>query len=66
MCAVDRNTVKLICDADLYVKRHEYFRWTPKTARIAFLYVIAVPSVVGYLFYKMDVSRSYENGIGGG
>lgn len=41
--------------ADLYVKRHEYFRWTPRTARIAFMYVIAVPAAVGYLFYKTDV-----------
>ncbi|KIW04805.1 uncharacterized protein PV09_03990 [Verruconis gallopava] len=44
----------LVKYANLYVKRHEYFRWTPRTARIAFMYVIAVPSLIGYVLYKTD------------
>lgn len=36
--------------------RWKYFRWTPRTAWITFVYVVAVPSVVGYVGYVTDVS----------
>lgn len=36
--------------------RHHYFRWTPRTARITFMYVVVVPAIVGYIAYKTDVS----------
>jgi hypothetical protein len=36
--------------------RYKYFRWTPRTARITFAWVVVVPAMVGYLAYKTDVS----------
>lgn len=38
------------------VKRHEYFRWTPRTAWLTFTYVVAIPSSLLYLAYRTDVS----------
>lgn len=40
----------------MYVKRHEYFKWTPRTARISFTFVIAIPSVALYYAWTTDVS----------
>lgn len=37
--------------------RHHYFRWTPRTARITFTYVVLIPSIVGYAAYQTEVSR---------
>lgn len=37
--------------------RHIYFRWTPRTARITFMYAIVVPALVGFIGYKSDVSQ---------
>ena len=42
----------------MYVKRHEYFRWTPRTAWLTITYVIAVPSVFLYYGWTTDVSTS--------
>jgi hypothetical protein len=36
--------------------RHNYFRWTGRTARITIMYAIVVPAIVGYIGYKTDVS----------
>ena len=41
---------------DMYVKRHEYFRWTRRTAFLSFAYVIAVPSAFLYMAFKTEVS----------
>lgn len=46
----------LVKYANMYVKRHEFFRWTPRTAWITFAYVIAVPSAFLYLGFATDVS----------
>ena len=40
----------------MYVKRHEYFRWTPRTAWLTFVYVAAIPSAFLYLAYSTEVS----------
>jgi hypothetical protein len=40
----------------MYVKRHEHFRVTARNARIAFVYVFAIPSIALYYAYKTDVS----------
>ena len=40
----------------MYVNRHKYFRWTPRTAWLTFAYVVAIPSVFGYMAYTTDVS----------
>ncbi|RMY02932.1 hypothetical protein D0868_07724 [Hortaea werneckii] len=40
--------------ADMYVKRHEYFRWTPRTAWLSVAYVLAIPGALMYTAYKID------------
>lgn len=35
--------------------RHHYFRFTPRTARITFIYVAVLPTLMGILAYKTDV-----------
>ncbi len=40
----------------MYVNRHKYFRWTPRTAWLTVAYVFAFPGVIGYLAYTTDVS----------
>ena len=37
--------------------RVKYFRFTPRTARITFMYVAFVPTLFGILAYQTDVSR---------
>ncbi|OCK79695.1 hypothetical protein K432DRAFT_382841 [Lepidopterella palustris CBS 459.81] len=49
--AMDPALVKY---ANMYVNRYKFFRWTPRTAWINFAYVVAIPSVVGYLAYTTD------------
>ncbi|KAI2626717.1 NADH:ubiquinone oxidoreductase 6.6kD subunit [Hypoxylon sp. NC1633] len=34
--------------------RHKYFRWTPRTARITFMYAVVVPVIFGIVAYKTD------------
>ncbi|KAI9147966.1 NADH:ubiquinone oxidoreductase 6.6kD subunit [Paramyrothecium foliicola] len=34
--------------------RHQYFRWTSRTAKITFMYVLVVPAIFGYVAYKTD------------
>ncbi|KAI9777223.1 MAG: hypothetical protein M1816_004822 [Peltula sp. TS41687] len=36
------------------MNRAKYFRWTPRTTWLTFVYVIAVPSVFGYMGYVTD------------
>lgn len=36
--------------------RWQYFRWTGRTALISFVYMVAVPSLVGYIGWRTDVS----------
>ncbi|CAK4030088.1 NADH:ubiquinone oxidoreductase, subunit NDUFB4 [Lecanosticta acicola] len=38
----------------MYVKRHEYFRWTPRTAWLTFTYVVAVPAAFIYMGWTTD------------
>ncbi|KAF2492135.1 hypothetical protein BU16DRAFT_529504 [Lophium mytilinum] len=44
----------LVKYANMYVNRHKYFRWTPRTAWLTFAYVAVVPSIVGYVAYTTD------------
>ena len=46
--------------------RWKYFRWTPRTAWITFVYVAVVPSAVGYLGFMTDVSGLWEVRVGDG
>ncbi|KJZ68538.1 hypothetical protein HIM_12066 [Hirsutella minnesotensis 3608] len=34
--------------------RYYYFRWTPRTAKITFMYLGVVPALVGYVAYATD------------
>ncbi|KAK3618105.1 hypothetical protein LTR56_021081 [Elasticomyces elasticus] len=44
----------LVKYANMYVKRHEYFRWTPRTAWLTVTYVLAVPAAFLYMGWKTD------------
>lgn len=41
------------------VNRHKYFRWTPRTAWITFVYVGLVPACFGIVAYSTDVSALF-------
>lgn len=41
---------------DMYVNRHKYFRWTPRTAWLTLTYMVAVPALFGWMGYATDVS----------
>lgn len=49
------STALLIIVPDMFVNRHQYFRWTPRTAYLTFAYVVAFPAFIGYLAYTTDV-----------
>lgn len=34
--------------------RYRYFRWTPRNARITFMYIVVVPSILGSIAYNTD------------
>lgn len=40
---------------DMSSNRYKYFRWTPRTAWITFVYVVAVPFALGTVAYSTDV-----------
>ena len=46
--------------ADMYVKRHEYFKWTPRTAWLSVVYILAVPAGFLYMGWKTDVSSKQQ------
>ncbi|TVY23644.1 hypothetical protein LHYA1_G007781, partial [Lachnellula hyalina] len=39
---------------NMVTNRHKYFRWTGRTARITFAYMIAFPALIGYIAYKYE------------
>ncbi|KKY28677.1 putative nadh:ubiquinone oxidoreductase subunit [Phaeomoniella chlamydospora] len=39
---------------DLNKNRYKYFKWTPRTARVAFVYAGLIPASLAYVFYKFD------------
>ena len=39
----------------MYVKRHEFFRWTPRTAWLTMVYVAFIPAGFLYLGYRTEV-----------
>lgn len=53
---------RLTSGADMTANRHNYFRWTPRTARITFMYAVVVPVIIGVIGYKTDVSFSWPPG----
>ncbi len=49
---------------DMSANRFKYFRWTGRTGWITFVYVLLVPSIVGYVGYVTEVSPSSRDGSG--
>ncbi|EGS20601.1 uncharacterized protein CTHT_0024350 [Thermochaetoides thermophila DSM 1495] len=49
--AMDPALVRL---GSMISNRYKYFRWTKRTALVSFMYVVVVPSTIGYLAYKTD------------
>ncbi|KAK0623340.1 hypothetical protein B0T14DRAFT_564713 [Immersiella caudata] len=49
--ALDPAIVRL---GHMQTNRHKYFRWTPRTAWITFVYVAVVPGICTYIAYKND------------
>jgi hypothetical protein len=49
------ETLTVLLSPDMYTKRHEFFRWTPRTAWISFVYIVAIPSATLYLFQSHEV-----------
>jgi hypothetical protein len=43
----------------MHKQRWRYWRWTPRGALYGFMYAIFVPGVMGYYFWKTDVSNIY-------
>ncbi|KAG6165699.1 hypothetical protein E4U24_004718 [Claviceps purpurea] len=35
--------------------RHQYFRFNARTAKITTIYMVVVPSIIGYIAWKTDV-----------
>ncbi|KAI0199949.1 NADH:ubiquinone oxidoreductase 6.6kD subunit [Astrocystis sublimbata] len=40
--------------AHLSTNRFKYFRWTPRTAGITFMYGVVVPTIFGVIAYQND------------
>ncbi|KAK0711267.1 hypothetical protein B0T25DRAFT_566639 [Lasiosphaeria hispida] len=49
--ALDPAIIRL---GNMSSNRYRYFRWTPRTAWITFMYVAVVPSIVGVIAYSTD------------
>ena len=41
--------------ADMFTNRYRYFRFTPRTAWITFVYVAVIPSILIYTAKQVDV-----------
>lgn len=41
--------------ADMMANRYKYFRWTPRTGWLTFVYVVAIPSVIAFQGWRLDV-----------
>ncbi|KAF3059532.1 putative nadh:ubiquinone oxidoreductase subunit protein [Daldinia childiae] len=39
---------------NMTTNRHKFFRWTPRTARITFMYAIVVPAIFTVVAYTTD------------
>lgn len=48
---------------DMHMNRHKYFRWTARTTRITFAYMVVFPAFIGYLAYTTDVSNLWRFGL---
>ncbi|KAK3333691.1 hypothetical protein B0T19DRAFT_440434 [Cercophora scortea] len=49
--ALDPAIIRL---GNMNSNRYKYFRWTPYTAWLSFVYIGVVPGIVGYIAYTTD------------
>ncbi|KAK3375066.1 hypothetical protein B0H63DRAFT_526351 [Podospora didyma] len=49
--AMDPAIVRL---GNMNTNRYRYFRWTPRTAWISFVYIAVVPTIFGVMAYATD------------
>lgn len=61
--SIDQSDMQLM-QADMFVNKHKYFRWTPRTAWLTIAYVVVVPSIFGYIGYTTDVGSRTCQAIG--
>ncbi|PNS15182.1 hypothetical protein CAC42_8183 [Sphaceloma murrayae] len=54
--------------AEMYVQRHQYFRWTRKTALLTVLYMGVIPGALYYVARSTEVSHHplHEANMAGG
>ncbi|KAL0638942.1 hypothetical protein Q9L58_001993 [Maublancomyces gigas] len=50
----------LIKYAALNSERFRFFRWTNRTAKLSFIYVVAIPFALGVLAYKTDAKYQFR------
>ncbi|KAI6082885.1 NADH:ubiquinone oxidoreductase 6.6kD subunit [Hypoxylon rubiginosum] len=55
--AMDPAILKL---GNMTTNRHKFFRWTPRTARITFMYAVFVPMIFGIVAYKTDGKYNFR------
>ncbi|KAI6246564.1 hypothetical protein HI914_05294 [Erysiphe necator] len=51
---VKYNKSRFLQKIDMWINRYKYFRWTGRTVKITFAYMVVVPSIIGYLAYTSD------------
>ncbi|KAK4504804.1 hypothetical protein PRZ48_002766 [Zasmidium cellare] len=49
----------------MYVKRHEFFRWTPRTAWLTVTYVVAVPAAFVYMAFATEGKWEFRGKLKG-
>jgi len=52
---IQNLSILTLINIELTANRYKYFRWTPRHAWFSFLYMVAIPSALGYVAYKTDV-----------
>ncbi|KAG8630214.1 hypothetical protein KVT40_001833 [Elsinoe batatas] len=55
----------LVRYANMYVKRHEYFRWTRKTALLTVLYMGVIPASLYYVAKSTEGKYSFRGKLRG-
>ena len=54
----------ILMHTDMYTHRYRYFRFTPRTAWITFVYVAVVPGILIYTAKQFDVGLPYRLALG--
>ena len=54
-CRRSTGDRKLKQAIDMMINRYKYFRWTPRTAWISFVYMTVIPSALLYAGWRVEV-----------